>query len=84
MLVTREILTNMLAKYLNREITKNELVDWAENMICDAEFPEKDINLIKKVLSHIGLADVKEFGLTWDDCYTYLHELGHDVTVKVA
>lgn len=84
MLVTKEALTDMLVKYLNREISKDELVDWAENMICDADFPQKDIILIKKVLSHIGLADVKEFGLTWDDCYNYLHELGHDVTVKVA
>ena len=84
MVVTKEILTDMLVKYLNREITKDELVDWAENMICDAEFSEKDANLIKKVLSHLGLADVKEFGLSWDDCYNYLHELGHDVTVMVA
>ena len=84
MIVTKEVLTNMLVKYLNREIIKDELVDWAENMVCDAEFPEEDINLIKKVLSHIGLADVKKFGLTWDDCYNYLHELGHGVTVTVA
>ena len=84
MLVTKEVLTNMLVKYLNREMTKDELVDWAENMICDAKFPEEDTVLIKNILSHLGLADVKEFGLTWDDCYNYLHKLGHDVAVTVA
>ena len=84
MVITKEILTNMLVKYLNREITKDELVDWAENMICDVEFSESEADLIKKILSRLGLADVKEFGLSWDDCYNYLHELGHNVTVSVA
>ena len=84
MTVTKEILTNMLVDYLNRRITKDELVDWAENMICDAEFEDKHAVLIKKILSHLGLADVKEFGLSWDECYTYLCELGHNVSVMVT
>ena len=33
MLVTKDSLTKMIADYLNRRITKDELVDWAENMI---------------------------------------------------
>ena len=82
--VTKEILTDMLTKYLNRRMTKEELVDWAENMIRDAEFENKDSGLIRKILGRLGLADVKEFGLSWDDCYDYLHGLGHDVTVMVS
>lgn len=84
MKVTKEALTDTIVKYLNRRLTKEELVDWAENMICDANFSEKDADLIKRILSHLGLADVKEFGLSWDDCYNYLRQLGHDVTVTVA
>lgn len=84
MSVTKEILTDMIIKYLNRQMGKDELVDWAENMICKEEFVEQDAHLIMEILSHIGLADVKEFGLSWDDCYEYLHKLGHKVTVMVA
>lgn len=84
MVVTKEVLTNMIVEYLNRKIGKDRLVDWAEDMICNAEFSEKDANLIKEILSYLGLADVKEFGLSWDDCYNYLHKLGHKVTVMVA
>lgn len=84
MIITKETLTNMIEEYLNRQITKAELVDWAENMVCDAEFEEENADLIRKILSYLGLSDVKEFGLSWDDCYNYLHELGHSVEVLVS
>jgi hypothetical protein len=29
------------------------------------------------------LADVKEFGLSWDDCYSYLRNLGYNVKVEL-
>ena len=84
MLVTKDSLTKMIADYLNRRITRDELVDWAENMICHAEFKEGEEGLIRKVLGRLGLADVKEFGLSWDDCCDYLHELGHKVAVTIG
>ena len=84
MVVTKEILTNTIAEYLNRRLTKEELVDWAENMMCNAELNGEGVDLIRKILAHLGLADVKEFGLSWDDCYSYLHELGHDITVTIS
>jgi len=50
-------------------------------MICKADYAEEDFELIKNILSHLGLADVKEFGLSWDDCYGYLSQLGYRVKV---
>ena len=61
----------------------DQRVDWAEDMICEAEDDEKDAEWIGKILSHPGLADVKEFGLSWDDCYGYLSQLGYRVKVSV-
>jgi hypothetical protein len=84
MVVTEEVLTNIIAQYLNRGMAREELVDWAENMICHAEFGGKDAELLKRITGHLGLADVKEFGLSWDDCYNYLHELGHNITVTIS
>ncbi|MDI6811765.1 MAG: hypothetical protein QMD80_08925, partial [archaeon] len=81
--VTKRDIAEKISAYLNRSITLEQMVDWAENMICEAEYEEKDFELIKEVLSHLGLADVKEFGLSWDDCYNYLSRLGYQVKVSI-
>ncbi len=73
----------MLIKYINREIDLTHLIDWAEEMIKEANIESTNFELIRDILSRIGLADVREFGLTWDDCYDYLHKLGYDVKVEV-
>ncbi len=64
-------------KSLNREIDLQTLVNWAEDMIREADFESKNFELIRDILARIGLANVREFGLTWDDCYNYLHKLGY-------
>jgi len=57
---------------------------WAEGMIREADFENGSFELIRDILARIGLADVREFGLSWDDCYTYLHKLGYDVKVELV
>lgn len=84
MLITKEVLTEMLNKYLNRQITLEKLVNWAEEMICEGDFDKKDFELIKNILARLGLADVKEFGLYWEDCYEFIHRLGHMATVSIS
>jgi len=44
---------------------------------------DKDSQLMRDILSRIGPAGMREFGLTWDDCYEYLHRLGYDVKVEL-
>lgn len=84
MLVTKKILADKLLKYINREIDLQKLINWSEELIRESDFEEKDFELIRKILARIGLADVREFGLTWDDCYNYLHELGYDVKIELS
>ncbi len=83
MQVTRKIVAEMLLKYINRRIDLSALVDWAEETIREGEFEEEHFGLIREILARIGLADVREFGLTWEDCYDYLHKLGYDVKVEL-
>lgn len=83
MIVTKNLLTDMLIKYINREIDLSSLVSWAEDMMREADFEDRNFNIVREITARIGLADVREFGLTWDDCYDYLHELGYDVKVEV-
>ncbi len=82
MFVTRKILVDKLIEYINRTIDLSNLVGWAEEMIREADFEEESFELIRYILARIGVADVREFGLTWDDCYDYLHKLGYDIKVE--
>jgi len=83
MILTRKLLADMLIKYINREIDLSTLVIWAEDMIRESDFENSSFELIRDILARIGLADVREFGLTWDDCYDYLHKLGYNVKVEL-
>ncbi len=84
MVLNKKSLADMLIKYINREIDLQGLVNWAEDMIREADFESKSFELIRDILARIGLADVREFGLTWDDCYDFLHKLGYDVKVELV
>jgi hypothetical protein len=82
MLVTKEVIRDQLLAYLNRVITLAQLVDWAEDMLCEGEFDPQNANLLRDIIARLGLADVREFGLSWDDCYEYLAQLGYQAQVK--
>ena len=84
MFVDKQILTDTLLKYLNHKISLKELVNWAEEMIREGDFDKANFELIRDILGHLGLADVKEFGLSWEDCWEFLHRLGYTVTVNIS
>ena len=60
------------------------MVDWAETAMMDEEFEEEHCELLRDIISRIGLADVRAFGLTWEDCEDFLSRLGYKVSVTVA
>jgi len=83
-MVTRAIVQEKLLDYLNRQISLAELVDWAENVIMEGEFDEQDTDLLTDIIARLGLADVREFGLSWDDCHEFLERLGYRVEVTAV
>lgn len=83
-MITRETVRNQLLAYLNHRITLAQLVDWAENAMQDEAFEPHDAKLLGGVVARIGVADVENFGLSWDDCYDFLSRLGYQVQVMVA
>lgn len=82
--VTKKLLAGMLMKYVNREIDFSALVNWAEEMMRESDFESSGFEVIRDILARIGLGDVHEFGLTWDDCYEFLHKLGYHAKVELA
>jgi hypothetical protein len=83
MTITKQTVANQLAAYLHHEITLAQLVDWAENSLLDGTFAPRDATLLSAVIARLGLADVRAFGLTWDDCEQFLAQLGYAARVEV-
>ena len=84
MTITKQTVADKIAAYLHHEITLVQLVDWSESTLCDGEFPEQDTASIAAVLARLGVADVRAFGLTWEDCEAVLSQLGFSAQVEVA
>ena len=84
MTITKSVVADRLAAYLRHELSLTELVDWAENAIMEAEFEEQDIAVLRNVVARLGVADVRTFGLTWEDCEAVLRTLGYDARVEVV
>lgn len=83
-MITREAVVGMLRKYLQREIPLALLVDWAESAMMLAEFDEAHFDAIRTVVERLGLADVRAFGLTWEDCDKLLGILGYSTRVEIV
>ncbi len=83
-MITRDIVAAKINDFLIHKIGKEELVDWAENALNDSEFEEKYFEQINSAVSRIGLADVKNFTITWEDYESILNSLGFNIQVEIS
>ena len=84
MKITRQTVADKIADYLNGKVSPAELVDWSECAMMDVDFEEVDTEILSDIVGCLGLADVAEFGLRWQDCEKFLRRLGYRATVKVS
>ena len=83
MKITKQAVADQIAAYLRHEITLAQLVDWSERVLLDGEVAERDGEVIANVIARLGVADVKAFGLAWEDCEDLLRKLGFAPRVEV-
>lgn len=52
----------------------------------EGEFAETDHDMLRDVVARLGVADVRAFGLTWEDCQQVLSRLGYraEITLRPA
>jgi hypothetical protein len=81
MQTTRQIVADQLAAYLHHQKSLAELVDWAERQVMEADF---ESTTVRDAVARIGLADVRAFGITWDDCQRLLNELRFAAHVQIG
>ena len=84
MKITRRVVADKIADYLHGNVSQAELVDWAERAMMDADFDEADTDVLSDIIGRLGLADVAEFGLRWQDCEDFLRRLGYRAKVIVS
>lgn len=84
MTITKKTVADKIAAYLHHEITLAQLVDWSERALLDGEFAERDAKALSSVIARLGVADVRAFGLAWEDCEELLRKLGFSPQVKVV
>ena len=83
MLITKKIVADKIAAYLHHDITLAQLVDWAERALMEDEFEADGLPAIRSAISRLGVADVRAFGLTWEDCEELLGQLGFSARVSI-
>ena len=84
MTITRKKVAEKIGAYLHHRISLAELVDWAERTMMDAEFTVRHADSIREVVARLGLADVRAFGLTWEDCEDFLERMGYSTRVEIV
>jgi cobyrinic acid a,c-diamide synthase len=82
--ITRETVAEKLAAHLQHELPLDSLVTWAESALMDGEFDPTHLSTIRDVVARIGVADVRAFGLSWEDCEQLLTQLGHSAQVSIV
>ena len=82
--ITRHDVAVRLTHHLQHRMSLEELVAWAEEAIMEASLDGREITLLRDVLGRIGLADVRAFGLSWEDLEQLLSRLGYRVEVSVT
>jgi hypothetical protein len=82
--ITRQAVAEKLGAYLRHELSLADLVAWAETAMMDWEFDLKDVTVLRDVVARLGVADVRAFGLAWEDCEDLLSRLGYAARVSIV
>ena len=83
MSITKQSVADKIAAYLRHDISLGELVRWAEEAMLDENFAEQDAGVIADAVARLGVADVRAFGLTWEDCEHLLRQLGYAARMDI-
>ena len=82
-MIARRTVADKIAAYLHGEISLAQLVDWAESAISDGEFDDREVDVLRSVVARLGVADVRTFGLEWNDCEQLLKQVGYSARVDI-
>ena len=83
-MITRRAVADTIVAWLHHDLSLDGLVDWAEQALMREDFEDAHAATIAAVVSRLGTADVRSFGLTWEDCEHLLKQLGYTAHVEIS
>ena len=83
-LITCESAEEKLGAYLHHDLSLAALVDWAESALMNDDFDPAHLRTIRDAIARIGAADVRTFGLAWEDCEQLLSQLGYSAQINIV
>ena len=84
MTITKQTVAGKIAAYLRHDLSLAELVSWAEDALMEGDFAEDEASTIADAVARLGVADVRAFGLAWEDCEQLLRQLGYAARVDIV
>ena len=82
-LVTCALVAEKLGAYLQHDLSLAALVDWEESALMNDDFDPAHLATIRNAIARIGAADVRTFGLAWEDCEQLLSQLGYSAQINI-
>jgi len=80
-MITNQQIAEKIQDYLQHKSPLTDLINWAENSLMEEGFETKEA---RDIVAKIGVADVRAFGLLWDDCERFLNQLGYTVKIEFS
>lgn len=84
MIITKQQIAVNLLNYLQHKTTINDLVEWAETAFMEGDIQGEEPEVVRDILARLGLADVKTFGLLWEDCDVMMRKLGYVLRIDAG
>ena len=84
MTITKQTVAGKIAAYLRHDLSLTELVSWAEDALMEGDFAADEASTIADAVARLGVADVRAFGLAWEDCEQLLRQLGYAARVDIV
>lgn len=80
--ITKKMIADKLLAYLHHHLSLEDLTDQAEQAFVNPSYEDDNFHTIRNALSQLGAADVKSFGLGWNDCEAKMKKLGFKLEVN--
>jgi hypothetical protein len=80
----RGSIIQQLNKYLARELSLEELIEWAEHTLAAGGLSPDDESLLQDLVARAGEPDSATFGLTIEEWSRLLRRLGQELRVSTA
>jgi hypothetical protein len=84
MIITKQQLAVNLLNYLQHKTSLDDLVAWAEDALMEGDIQDENPEVVRDILAKLGLADVKAFGLFWEDCNEIMKRLGYVLKIDAG